>query len=33
LNSEILDTNNTLNIRQGNDVEVSQFVADLKTEK
>ena len=29
LGSEIIDTNNTINIRQGNDAEVSQLVADM----
>jgi molybdopterin-containing oxidoreductase family iron-sulfur binding subunit len=29
LGSEIIDTNNTINIRQGNDSEVSQLVADM----
>ena len=33
LNSEIIDVVNTINIRQGNDVEVSQFVKDLKAGK
>jgi len=33
LNSEIIDVNNTLNIRQGNDSEVAQFVIDLKAGK
>lgn len=33
LNSEIVDVNNTLNIRQGNDAEVSQLVSDLKNGK
>ena len=30
LSSEVIDVNNTLNIRQGNDAEVTQLVADLK---
>ena len=30
LNSEIIDVNNTLNIRQGNDAEVAQLVSDMK---
>jgi MoCo/4Fe-4S cofactor protein with predicted Tat translocation signal len=30
LNSEIIDTNNTINIRQGNDADVAQLVADMK---
>ncbi|APZ45445.1 quinol:cytochrome C oxidoreductase [Polaribacter reichenbachii] len=33
LNSEIFDTKNTLNIRQGNDVEVAQLVSDMKSGK
>jgi len=33
LNSEIIDTKNTLNIRQGNDVEVAQLVSDMKAGK
>ncbi len=33
LNSEIIDTVNTLNIRQGNDAEVAQFVSDMKAGK
>ena len=33
LNSEILDTTNTLNVRQGNDAEVAQLVADMKSGK
>ncbi len=33
LNSEIIDTVNTLNIRQGNDVEVAQLVSDMKAGK
>ncbi|MDD7915742.1 TAT-variant-translocated molybdopterin oxidoreductase [Polaribacter ponticola] len=33
LNSEIFDTNNTLNIRQGNDAEVAQLVSDMKAGK
>ena len=33
LNSEIIDVNNTLNIRQGNDAAVNQFVTDLKAGK
>ncbi|NVJ88251.1 MAG: TAT-variant-translocated molybdopterin oxidoreductase [Flavobacteriaceae bacterium] len=33
LNSEVFDTNNTLNTRQGNDAEVSQLVADIKAGK
>ncbi|WP_026776481.1 TAT-variant-translocated molybdopterin oxidoreductase [Polaribacter sp. Hel_I_88] len=30
LNSEIVDTTNTLNIRQGNDAEVAQLISDMK---
>jgi molybdopterin-containing oxidoreductase family iron-sulfur binding subunit len=33
IGSEIMDTVNTLNIRQGNDAEVAQFVADMKAGK
>ncbi|QNM85491.1 TAT-variant-translocated molybdopterin oxidoreductase [Polaribacter pectinis] len=33
LNSEIIDTTNTLNIRQGNDAEVAQLVSDMKAGK
>ena len=33
LNSEIIDTNNTLNIRQGNDAEVAQLVSDMNSGK
>ena len=33
LNSEIIDVNNTLNIRQGNDAEVAQLVSDMKAGK
>ena len=33
LNSEVFDTTNTLNIRQGNDAEVTQLVADMKAGK
>ena len=33
LNSEIIDVNNTLNIRQGNDAEVGQLVSDMKAGK
>jgi len=33
LNSEIIDTNNTLNIRKGNDAEVAQLVSDMKSGK
>ena len=33
LNSEIIDVNNTLNIRQGNDADVAQLVSDLKSGK
>ena len=33
LNSEVIDTNNTLNIRQGNDVEMAQLVSDMKSGK
>ncbi|MEE9406638.1 MAG: TAT-variant-translocated molybdopterin oxidoreductase [Polaribacter sp.] len=33
LKSEIIDTNNTLNIRQGNDAEVAQLVSDMKAGK
>ena len=33
LNSEIIDTVNTLNIRQGNDVEVAQLISDMKAGK
>jgi len=33
IGSEIIDTNNTLNIRQGNDGEVAQLVADMKAGK
>ncbi len=33
LNSEIIDVNNTLNIRQGNDAEVTQLVSDMKAGK
>ncbi|PQJ80335.1 TAT-variant-translocated molybdopterin oxidoreductase [Polaribacter porphyrae] len=33
LNSEIIDTDNTLNIRQGNDAEVIQLVKDMKAGK
>ncbi|KGL62683.1 TAT-variant-translocated molybdopterin oxidoreductase [Polaribacter sp. Hel1_85] len=33
LNSEIIDINNTLNIRQGNDAEVSQLISDMKSGK
>jgi len=33
LNSEVIDVNNTLNIRQGNDAQVAQFVADMKAGK
>ena len=31
LNSEIIDVNNTINIRQGNDAEVAQLISDLKS--
>jgi molybdopterin-containing oxidoreductase family iron-sulfur binding subunit len=33
LSSEIIDTKNTLNIRQGNDAEVAQLVTDMKAGK
>ena len=33
IGSEIFDTTNTLNIRQGNDVEVAQLVSDMKAGK
>ena len=33
LNSEVIDINNTLNIRQGNDVEMAQLVSDMKSGK
>ncbi|MCI2228716.1 TAT-variant-translocated molybdopterin oxidoreductase [Polaribacter sp. MSW13] len=33
LNSEIIDVNNTLNVRQGNDTEVAQLVSDMKSGK
>ena len=33
LKSEIIDVNNTLNIRQGNDAEVAQLVSDMKAGK
>ncbi|QVY64673.1 TAT-variant-translocated molybdopterin oxidoreductase [Polaribacter sp. Q13] len=33
LNSEIIDTTNTLNIRKGNDAEVAQLVSDMKAGK
>ena len=33
LNSEIVDTTNTLNIRQGNDAEVAQLISDMKAGK
>ena len=33
LSSEIIDTNNTLNIRQGNDAEVAQLVSEMKSGK
>jgi molybdopterin-containing oxidoreductase family iron-sulfur binding subunit len=33
IGSEIIDTNNTLNIRQGNDAEVAQLVSDMKAGK
>jgi molybdopterin-containing oxidoreductase family iron-sulfur binding subunit len=33
LNSEIIDVNNTLNIRQGNDAEVAQLISDMKSGK
>ncbi len=33
LNSEIIDVNNTINIRQGNDAEVAELVADMKSGK
>ena len=33
LNSEIIDVNNTINIRQGNDKAVAQLVADMKAGK
>ncbi|WP_299047359.1 TAT-variant-translocated molybdopterin oxidoreductase [uncultured Polaribacter sp.] len=33
LNSEIVDVNNTLNVRQGNDTEVAQLVSDMKSGK
>ncbi|OAD46586.1 TAT-variant-translocated molybdopterin oxidoreductase [Polaribacter atrinae] len=33
LNSEIIDTKNTLNIRKGNDAEVAQLVSDMKAGK
>ncbi|MHB0754440.1 TAT-variant-translocated molybdopterin oxidoreductase [Polaribacter sp. M15] len=33
LESEIFDTSNTINIRQGNDAEVAQLVADMKAGK
>ncbi|MGJ8745533.1 TAT-variant-translocated molybdopterin oxidoreductase [Polaribacter sp.] len=33
LNSEIIDTVNTLNIRKGNDVEIAQLVSDMKAGK
>ena len=33
LNSEVFDVNNTLNIRQGNDSEVNQFISDMKSGK
>ncbi|WP_405609615.1 TAT-variant-translocated molybdopterin oxidoreductase [Polaribacter sp. Asnod1-A03] len=31
LNSEIIDVNNTLNVRQGNDGEVAQLISDMKS--
>ncbi len=33
LNSEVIDVNNTLNIRKGNDAEVAQLVADMNAGK
>ncbi len=33
LRSEIIDVNNTINIRKGNDLEVAQLVADMKASK